>query len=596
MDRTDEIGRLGSNFNFMAESLQQSFDEVKESRERLSLAMEGANDGLWDWNIHKNELFYSPRWKSMLGLEEESDVHSLSDWHQLVHDEDRPSLEMAIANHLASLTPLLECEHRMLHADGSYRWMLCRGKAVQNGDGEPVRMSGSLTDITERKTIEHQLQYNATHDVLTGLPNRLLFMDRLERALQRSNRYAEQQFAVLFMDLDHFKLCNDSLGHTVGDELLVKVAQRLMDHVRVSDTVARLGGDEFVILIEGVTDVNDVVHFADRLRNEMNYRFKLGEDQEFFTTASIGVAMSESGYTLAEDLLRDADAAMYRAKSMGRDCYEIFDESMHTLAIQNLKLEVDLRRALENEEFEVYYQPVMRLEDDKLTGFEALVRWQHPERGLVPPMEFIPAAEENGLIMPLGMFVLREACQQIHEWQQQFSVEPPLTVSVNLSGKQILQSNLVEQIDQVLEEVGLEPTSLELEITESAIIENPELAAKVLTELKERGINFYLDDFGTGYSSLNYLHRLPFHSIKIDRSFVQKINGNEKSNQIVEAIIRLATNLGMGVVAEGVETSDQLRKVRLMKCNYVQGYYFSKPLPAGEAADYITTNLSLELT
>lgn len=446
-----------------------------------------------------------------------------------------------------------------------------------------------IHDVTERKQAEEQLLYNAFHDSLTGLPNRALFMERLGYVVESAKRHKAQLFAVLFIDLDRFKIINDSLGHTFGDQLLIGIASRLKACLRPTDTIARLGGDEFTILLEDIKDISDAVHIADRIQAQLKRHFDLG-GQEVFTTASIGIALSARNYEQPEALLRDADIAMYRAKALGKARFEIFNLDMHTRAVAMLQLETDLRLAIEREEFQVYYQPIVSLKTGIITGFEALVRWQHPERGLIAPAEFIPLAEETGLIVPLGYWVLRQACHQIKLWQTQYPSSPPLTVSVNISGKQFSEPDLIPQIRQILQDTKLNPQSLRLEITESVLIENTESVVSILSQLKAMNIQLYMDDFGTGYSSLSYLHRFPIDTLKIDRSFISTMDIESKNLKIVQTIIMLAHNLDMDVIAEGIETEAQQAKLKNLGCEYGQGYFFSKPL-AAVAAEVLIAKL-----
>jgi diguanylate cyclase (GGDEF)-like protein len=503
-----------------------------------------------------------------------------------VHPDDIEPLKVEMTAHLDGLTPHFQNEHRMLHKDGTYRWMLSRGLAVRDDDGVAYRMAGSQTDITSQKTAEQQLQHDAQHDTLTGLPNRALFMERLRRSMWRARRGGFYLFAVLFLDLDRFKIVNDSLGHVVGDQLLVAIARRLESSLRPGDMVARLGGDEFVILLDHLKEIHDVTHIANRVQKELRLPFNLG-GHEVFTTASMGIALSATTYERPEDLLRDADTAMYRAKARGKARFELFDASMHARAMTLLQMENDLRRALTRQEFLVYYQPIVSLATSRILGFEALVRWRHPERGMVSPAEFIPVAEETGLIIELGHWVLSEACLQMRWWQEQFPAYLPLSLSVNLSSKQFSQPNLIEQIEQILDETGLDAHSLKLEITESVLMDNIEATTAMLVQLRFMGIQVSIDDFGTGYSSLSYLHRFPINTLKVDRSFVRRMGPEGENSEIVQAIISLARNLGLDVVAEGVETEEQLSQLRLMQCDYVQGYYFSKPAAKEEVSALI---------
>lgn len=564
-------------------------EALKESEERYALAARGANDGLWDWNLQNHEIYFSTRWKSMLGYAETEITNSVEEWFSRLHPQDIEQVKTAIAAHLELQTPHCETEYRILHKDGSYRWILCRGLAVRNADAKPYRIAGSQTDITDRKQAEEQLRHNAFYDALTQLPNRVLFMDRLSNAIARAKRSENYLFAVLFLDLDRFKVINDSLGHLVGDQLLIAIARRVETCLRTGDTFARLGGDEFTILLDGIDDVQDAIQVGDRILKELTLPFNLN-GHEVFTTASIGIALSTTSYDKPEDVLRDADTTMYRAKAGGKARSEVFDSTMRIQAIARLQLETDLQWALKRQEFQLYYQPIVSLNNGNIKGFEALVRFCHPIRGLVEPAEFIPLTEETGLIVPLGYWVLREACRQIKAWQIQFPATP-LTITVNISGKQLLQADLVEQIKQILQETNLEPHSLGLEITESAIIENAESAAIMLSQLKRLGVRLYMDDFGTGYSSLSYLHRFPIDTLKIDRSFVTNVDVDPEKIEIIRTVIALAGNLGMDVVAEGVETNKQMHQLKALNCEFGQGYFFSKPLDSKMAEALIAVKL-----
>jgi diguanylate cyclase (GGDEF)-like protein/PAS domain S-box-containing protein len=556
---------------------------LRESEERYALAARGANDGLWDWNLTTDEVYYSPRWKAMLGYAEDEIGGSPFQWLNRVHPEDVERLKAQINAHVAGLTPQLEDEHRVFHKDGAYRWVLCRGVAVRNGNAKAYRMAGSQTDITERKLAEEQLLHDAFHDTLTALPNRALFIDLLARSLGRAQRRADYRFAVLFIDLDRFKVINDSLGHTVGDELLQAMTRRIERCVRPGDTVARLGGDEFTILVDDIGSSSDATRVADRVQTELSKPFTL-RGHEVFTSASIGIALSATGYSRAEELLRDADIAMYRAKALGKARYEVFDTAMHARAKALLELETDLRRAIDRHEFVLQYQPVVSLSSGLIVGFEGLIRWRHPQRGLIGPAAFIPIAEETGLIIPIGRWVLREACRQAQEWEQKFPAMGNLAISVNLSGKQFAQARLVEDVDQALKESGLDANRLRLEITESAVMEDAPSAMAMIDQLRALNVKIDIDDFGTGYSSLSYLQRFEIDNLKIDRSFVSAIGNDRGENaEIVRTIVTLARHLGMDAVAEGVETPDQLALLRELGCQRVQGFLFAAPVEGGEA-------------
>jgi diguanylate cyclase (GGDEF)-like protein/PAS domain S-box-containing protein len=569
------LARIGTQL-----SHKRAQEGLRESEERYALAARGANDGLWDWNVQANAVYFSPRWKSMLGYQESEIGDKPEEWFDRIHDADRERVNEEVAAHQKGLVPQFESEHRVLHKDGSFRWMLCRGLAVHNGSGKTLRMVGWQTDITEGKV----------SDPLTGLPNRLLFTDRVGRLIKHAKRRKDYLFAVLFLDLDGFKMINDSLGHLVGDQLLVGVATRLEKCLRATDTVARLGegfivarmgGDEFTVLLDDLKDPGDAKQAAERLMKSVTAPFMLG-GREVFTSLSIGIALSTPSYEQAEDILRDADTAMYRAKSRGKARYEIFDADMRASVVARLQLETDLRRALEHGEFHNVYQPIVSLAAGQIVGFEALLRWQHPTRGQLGPEEFIIVAEETGLIRDLGWWNLREACRQMTEWRADYNAYSQLTMSVNLSPKQFLQANLVEDIGSLLRELKLPPEALKLELTESTVMGDPSAAVEMLQQIKSLGISLAIDDFGTGYSSLSYLHRFPLDTLKIDRSFISTI-GNGEDTEIARTILPMALNLHLDVVAEGVETIEQLLLLKKLHCKYGQGYYFSKPLSAEEA-------------
>ncbi|MBV9389240.1 MAG: EAL domain-containing protein [Chroococcidiopsidaceae cyanobacterium CP_BM_ER_R8_30] len=438
-------------------------------------------------------------------------------------------------------------------------------------------------NILERQRTEAQLRYNIYHDELTGLPNRALLMERLMYALNRSKQQHRFVFAVLFIDLDRFKLINDSLGHLVGDQLLIVIAQRLRACLRNEDTAARLGGDEFAILLENLTDVRDATNVARRLQAELALPFHLCE-QEVFISCSVGIALSTLDYDRPEDLIRDADTAMYRAKTLGKACYQVFNPSMHEQMVTLLQLETHLQQAIGRHEFRLHYQPIVSLFTGSIIGFEALVRWQHPLRGLILPQEFIPVAEETGVIIPIGYSILHEACRQLRSWQIQYSKQS-LSISINLSSRQFSHPQLIQSIRKILQETHLDACCLKIEITESTIMENVESVTAVLLQLRDLGIELHMDDFGTGYSSLSYLHRFPVDVLKIDRSFIASMS-SEKA-EIVRTIVMLAHNLGIEVTAEGIETEAQVAQLQAMQCQYGQGYFFSKPVDAEVAGAMI---------
>jgi len=554
---------------------------LKRREERYALAARGTNDGLWDWDLRTNTMYFSERWKNMLGYLENEIGDNPEDWFVRVHPQDIRALNGAIEAHLDGASAQFESEHRMLCKDGSYRWMLTRGAAVRGADDAAYRIAGSQADVTARKRAEQQLTYDAMHDGLTGLPNRALFLDRLGQAIALSRRRPDFKFGALCLNIDRFKRINDSLGHGAGDVMLTTVARRLEGWIGQADTLARLGGDEFGILMEDIAGEQDAIAMAERLLGCFAAPVTLDE-QEIFSSASIGIAMSDPSYERPDDLLRDADLAMYRSKSERPGQIEVFDKPMHDRAVTLLLLETDLRRAIEREEIVPYYQPIVDLRSGRIAGFEALARWQHRERGLVSPADFIPLAEETGLVVPIGERVLNEACRQMTAWAQGHPNGDGLVMNVNVSAKQFAEPGLVDKIEQILRRSGLNQRQLKLEITESVIMDNPERAGNILKQLREREIRLSLDDFGTGYSSLSYLHRFPLDTLKIDRLFVGSIGTDGQDSTLVGAINELAHSLGMDVVAEGIETVLQLQHLRALGCEYGQGYLFSTPLPATE--------------
>jgi diguanylate cyclase (GGDEF)-like protein/PAS domain S-box-containing protein len=555
---------------------QRVEDALRESEERYALAVRAANDGLWDWNLKKNQIYYSPRWKHMLGYSDDEIGDNPNEWFNRVHADDIAQLKTNISAHIKGLSAHFECEYRIQHSNGSYRWMLSRGMAVMGGDKTALRLAGSQTDITLRKQAEIKLLHDAFHDSLTELPNRALFIDRLNHVIERGKRDGTHIYAVIFLDLDRFKDVNDSLGHLTGDQLLIATAHLLRSILRPMDTVARLGGDEFVILLEDIRDVSDVTRVADRIQKKLMMAALL-PGHTIFMSASMGIVLSSTGYDRPEDILRDADTAMYRAKENGRSRYEIFDSAMRDQIMLRLELESALRQAIEKEELNVYYQPVVNIKTGRTEWFEALVRWKHRERGLLTPNEFIPLADETGLIIQLDRLVMRKAALQLVQWQDLFPYDPALGVSVNISGKHISQPDFVEYIVQTLEETGLKAASLNLEITENAVMGNFDIFLGVLDKLMNYGIQVQIDDFGVGYSSLNYLSHNSIKVLKIDRSFISKITQDKGHLKIVQAIIKLTHGLGLTVVAEGVETKEQLRQLNQLDCEFIQGKLISMP-------------------
>jgi PAS domain S-box-containing protein len=580
--------------------------QLAERDQLFQLISENAADMIALVDQNGRRLYNSPAYQKVLGYSPE-DLKATSSIEE-IHPDDRPRVLKA-AEKARSSGVGERVEYRVRHKDGSWRNLESTASVIRNAKGQPDKLVIVNRDITERKRAEEMLVHNAFHDGLTDLPNRALFLDRLQQALTLSKRYPNYKFAVLLVDVDGFKIVNDSLGHTVGDELLVEIGQRLKYSVRRADmvsrprmsdvpegpirddTLARLGGDEFSILLDDIRDPIEAVRVAERVQAELSTPFLLKEEK-ITISASIGIASSASPHTKAEDLVRDAELAMYRAKCEGKARCVVSDPAMHANAVKRLKLETDLRKAFDHEEFLVYYQPVVSLQTGRITGFEALTRWQRPE-GIVPPMEFIAVAEETGLIIQMNRRLLREALQTLRGWQTTFPSSPPLTMSVNISSKEFAQPDLASEIHKTLKLTGVDPACLQLEIIETIAMGDAEKSGDVLLQLKALGVRLSIDDFGTGYSSLSRLRRMPVDTLKIDRAFISHMEGDPESREIVRIIIMLAHNLGLKVVAEGTETEAQITLLKQLNCEMAQGYLFSRPAPEKTISELLSAQGSL---
>lgn len=557
--------------------LSRKRDEAarRHNEEGYALAARASHDGFWDWDLVADRIDYSARWKEMLELHPVEVGDSPREWFLRVHPGDLPGLRRALDEHLERNRDAFECEYRMRTVDGRYLWMAGRGMAVFDDLGKPVRMAGSQSDITKRKTI----------DSLTGLPNHLVLAERIEAALQQTEPDYCREFAVLAINVDRLKLLNDSLGRGVGDELIVAFARRLVEVLHEyadchSALVARTGGDEFAVLLEEIADSAAASGLATGILKAMRPAFRL-KTQELFASASIGIAMRRRGHRTVGAVLHDADTALHAAKNLGRGRAALFDEPMRDRAVNRLQLESDLRVALGRGELTIYYQPRVDLHSEAICGFEALLRWNHPSRGLVAPDDFIPLAEETGMIREIGLWVLREACRQIQYWRYRFPRPggARLDMAVNVSPVQLRDPELVNRVREILEETRLDPSALHLEVTESSILENLEEARRLLHALKQLGVGLKLDDFATGYSCLAYLKQLPFDSIKIDRSFMSEISTrHSEQRELVKTILNMAQNLRLGVIAEGVEDEHGAEALKEMGCRFAQGFYFSRPV------------------
>jgi diguanylate cyclase (GGDEF)-like protein/PAS domain S-box-containing protein len=563
-----------------ASERRQTEEELREERNFVTAVLDSANTMVLVLDPQQKVVRINRACTHTLGYSAE-EVKGRPFIDLLVAPEDAEAIRPILAQVQPDPTPT-QYEHSWITREGMRPLISWSRTTMVRSDGTVKYTVITGIDITERKALEEQLVHDAFHDALTGLPNRALFMDRLGQCLRHSVRRKDRMFAVLFLDLDRFKLINDSLGHMLGDRLLTEVAHRLECCVRPGDTAARLGGDEFTVLLEDVKDGGDAALVAERIQQQLKLPLKLA-GQEIFISASIGIAMSETGYEKPDDVLRDADIAMYRAKSRGGARHEVFDRAMHARAVALLRMETDLRRAIERNEFTVFYQPIVSLREGRITGFEALVRWNHPQRGLIPPVEFIRMAEETGLVIEIDRWVLREACRQLQDWHARYPKSRPLSVSVNLSCKQFTQPDLAHAVESALTATGLQGDSLGLEITESALMESTDSANLTLEDIRRGGARLCLDDFGTGYSSLSYLHKYPIDTLKIDRSFIAAMKTDGEGLEIVRTIVSLAQNLDIHVIAEGVETAEQLAALKALRCEYAQGFAFSRPVPREEA-------------
>jgi diguanylate cyclase (GGDEF)-like protein/PAS domain S-box-containing protein len=553
--------------------------------ERRALALTGAGDIVWDWDVARDRIYTGSDAEDLLGLKHGALEGPARDWLDVLHPSDRDRFKATLDAVIEQRRGRIAQDFRLRAEDGHYRWFHLRARPVLGSDGEVTRCVGTLADVTEERTAEERLLHDAVHDNLTGLPNRELFMDRLASAVTRTQAEGAARPSVFVLDIDRFKQVNDGFGLSVGDSILLTIARRLTRLLKPQDTLARISGDQFAFLLISESEPERIAGFADSVRRTLRAPISFG-DKEIFLTASIGIAMHDSKQSEAAEIVKDADLGMYYAKRLGGDRIEAFRPALRQHGADTLTLEADLRRAIGREEIKVLYQPIVRLEDRTIAGFEALVRWDHPQHGRIPPAEFIPLAERNGLIIPLGLFVLERAAKQLSDWQEQLGRDVPLFVSVNISSRQLLRHDLINDVKSVLSRSAVTRGSLKLELTESLVMENPEYAAQVLTRIRELGAGLSLDDFGTGYSSLSYLQRFPFETLKIDQSFVRGPSAKQK-RVILRAIIGLAHELEMDVVAEGAETEDDALDLYDLGCEFAQGFLFGQPMTAPEAGKLI---------
>ena len=588
-DSAPEGGEPGDQREMLAAMMSvlserdQAEEALRESRQRYDLATRTTNDGFWDWNLESNQIDFSPRWIAMLGLTAADVGNRPEEWLDRIHGDDRATVRKLISTHLQGQSAEFESEHRLRHRDSGYRWVRSRGIAVRNADGKPVRLVGSQTDITARKQAQTRLADAAIYDSLTGLSNRTHFMKRLQQACGHAMTRSSEVFAVLVLNLDRFNVVNETLGHDAGDELLATVAQRLETCMRPSDIIGRFGGDEFAILLDGLTEATQATRVAERIQSKVAAPFRVGSE-EVFTTVSIGVAVGSGKRAKADSLLRGAESAVRRAKALGAARYELFDPSAESANGHSLHVEAGLRKAAD-EEFVLHYQPIASAATGAITGCEALLRWEHPERGFLLPSQFIPVAEETGLITSITEWLLSTVCTQAKAWQQETG--RATRVGVNISARQFNDDNLYELVQHALAHSKLDPQLLQLELTESSLIENAVAAAEPLMKIAALGVRISLDDFGTGYSSLMHIRRFPISTLKIDQCFVRGIATDPEDAAIASGLISLAHGLELNVVAEGVETAEQLRYLKAKRCDEIQGHIISKPVEPAAFLDFL---------
>lgn len=577
--------------------LRAQTESLARSEERFRIAVQGSQHGIWDWDLQTNSVYYAPQWNQLVGCSEGSIGTSPDEWFSRIVSGHLTKFHEAITELSEGETDLLDIELEMTHADGLARWMLCRATAHQDEHGKVTRLAGSLADITELKAAQERLRVLAHHDRLTGLPNRAVFTERVSHALACAKREPSRSFAVLFGDFDGFKTVNDSLGHAIGDAMLIRASDCFRSMLREVDTVARMGGDEFAIILDDVNGPKNALETAERLIDSFREPYSL-KGHEVISTLSLGLVMSGSKYETAEEMLRDADAAMYQAKTSGKSRVQIFDEKMHEAAMRRLDTERELRAATRDfaamdREFRLQYQPIVELADGRIAGFEALLRWDHPISGMIPPDRFIPIAEDAGMIIPLGEWTLHRACEQAVIWRRNLGPSRPFKVNVNLSRRQLMLPDLIPMLQRVIEQTGVRPADLVLELTETSMMDARIDAVKIMNKIRDMGVGMAMDDFGTGHSSLSCLRQFPIQTLKIDRAFLLAITERREFSAVVQAIITLAYNLNLNVVAEGVENDAQLVQLQAMECGCAQGFYFSRPVDAVDATRLLDGGLQL---
>ena len=591
----DELGRLAKGFNYMAQRIQQRDQKLTEeieskeqiaqalkiSQERYALAVKGANDGIWDWNLNDNQIYYSSRWKNLLGYSEKEIGHSSQEWFGRIHEDDLENVKYHLNQHLNGYTPFFRCEFRIRRKDDIYIWVRYRGLVSLDENGKAYRIAGSQTDITAQKEFEQRLHFAAYHDSLTNLPNRKYLTEKSIEILTMAKFEKKNDFALMFLDLDRFKIINDSLGHMKGDQILIMISKRLSNWANGKDIVCRFGGDEFIVVKPNIQSREKVMEELHQLQTLMNRPLTI-DGQQLYIGMSVGIVIGPEQYNSPTDIIRDADIALYQAKSAGLSNYIVFNTGMRQQAVASMSIETDLREALNDHQFRLFYQPIVNLQENRLTGFEALIRWEHPVHGMVNPAQFIPIAEQTGLINHIGRWVIDESMRQIRIWQESY---PDITMSMNVSAKQLKDDTLLQNIKAAILINELTPATLSFEITETSVLEFDDATIAVLNDIKKLGVRLSLDDFGTGFSSLSVLHMYPIDTLKIDQTFIREILQDNNKIAIARTIIELGNSLGMDVVAEGVETYESLKLLIDFGCPFGQGYYFLKPMPA-EVIEY----------
>lgn len=570
-------GPLLESVTFAALERAQMQRALAEVQERFALAVRGSNDGVWEWILDTGEMHFSRRWRELLGYGVDDLANSISEWFERVHPDDIGPLQLDIDAHLMGHKPYHESEHRIRASDGTYRWVISRAVAQREG-GRPVRMAGSLTDTSDFRLREQKLREENRLDPLTGLPRREAFLEALTQSIEALRQNADNRYSVLMVDVDRFRWLADSIGHQAADQVLSRLASRLKSCVSEVDTISRFGGDKFVILLPHRDSVEDLSELANRIRAVVHEPFEV-EGQTVYTTVSIGMTTSHRHYKDAVEIISDVAAAANKAKERGQDRHEVFETKMRIDALTTLRLEVALRQAVERNEFELHYQPIVELKTGSTVGFEALTRWRHPRRGVVSPGEFIPVAEQTGLIVPIGRWAIHEATRQLGEWQAQRNSSRPMTMSVNLSGRQIADPRLLDDVIGSLRTNQIVPGTFRLELTESVLMDNAETVLRVLNTVRSAGVGVWVDDFGTGYSSLSYLHRFPVDGLKIDKAFVEPLAKMEQDqgHAMIRTILGLADGLNLGVIAEGIETPQQAERLLELGCTHGQGFLYGRP-------------------